>query len=125
MAERTIVVTGVAGYWGGRVARRLVGEPGVQVIGIDVKEPAGSIQRVDFVAADLRSRLLAEFLQVAGVDTVCHLKFKEVAANSDAAHQQNVGAAKALLAACVAAGVEQVVLKSSTTVYGANPSNSA
>lgn len=125
MAERTIVVTGVAGYWGGRVARRLLSEPGVQVIGIDVKEPAEAIHGMDFVAADLRSTLLAEFLQVAGVDTVCHLRFKEVTTNSDAAYQQNVAATKALLAACVSAGVGHVVLKSSTTVYGANPSNSA
>jgi UDP-glucose 4-epimerase len=125
MAERTIVITGVAGYWGGRVARRLLAEPAVQVIGIDVKEPAESIPALDFVAADLRSPLLAEFLQIAGVDTVCHLKFKEVTANSDAAYQQNVAATKALLAACVTAGVSHVVLKSSTTVYGANPTNSA
>jgi UDP-glucose 4-epimerase len=125
MAERTIVVTGVAGYWGGRVARRLLAEPGAQVIGIDVKEPAEYVSGLDFVAADLRSSLLAEFLQAAGVDTVCHLKFKEATTNSDATYQHNVTATKALLAACVEAGVSHVVLKSSTTVYGANPSNSA
>lgn len=125
MPERTVVVTGAAGYWGGQVARRLLAEPDGKVIGIDVREPAETIPGLEFVRADLGSRLLAEFLRVAGVDTVCHLSFRESAANSDALYQSNVAATKALLTACAQAGVQRVVIKSSTTVYGANPSNDA
>jgi UDP-glucose 4-epimerase len=122
---KVILVTGVAGYWGARVARRLLAEPDIQVIGLDVREPQTFMEGLEFVPADLNSSLLAEFFQVARVDTVCHLKFTETLQDSEAAYTANVAAAKALLTACVQAGVRKAVLKSSTTVYGANPSNSA
>ena len=36
MAEqRVVLVDGVAGYWGGRVAERLLAEPDLHVIGLD------------------------------------------------------------------------------------------
>jgi UDP-glucose 4-epimerase len=59
------------------------------------------------------------------VDAVCHLAFREVIEAGDGTTEFNVDGAARLVEACLTAGVSQVVLKSSTTVYGANPTNSA
>ena len=91
MTEKTVVlVTGVAGYWGARVAARLADEPGTHVIGLDVEPPRTQIEGLDFVQADVRNPLLAELLATEGVDTVCHLAFVETARPSDAAFDLNV-----------------------------------
>jgi UDP-glucose 4-epimerase len=73
--ERVVLVTGVAGYWGARVAARLEAEGAVHVIGLDAQQPAGGRNSLDFILADVRNPLLAELLKVERVDTVCHLAF--------------------------------------------------
>jgi UDP-glucose 4-epimerase len=123
--EKAILVTGVAGYWGARVAERLVTEAGCHVIGLDVGHPPGKIQGLDFIQADVRNPLLVDLLKSEAVDTVCHLAFVETDRPSEAAFDANVVGTGRLLGACVEAGVRKVVLKSSTAVYGARPSNSA
>jgi nucleoside-diphosphate-sugar epimerase len=78
MAERkVVVVTGVAGYWGGRVANRLAAEPGWQVIGLDADVPRTAPQGLDTIRADVRNPALAALLRAEAVDTVCHLAFEE------------------------------------------------
>jgi UDP-glucose 4-epimerase len=133
MVEQCVVlVTGVAGYWGGRVARRLLGEPGYRVLGLDNEPPqaesrrhSSAIEGLDFVPADVRNPLLGELLETAGVDIVCHLAFVETVRPSQAAFDLNVTGTVQLLEACAQAGVRKVVLKSSTAVYGARPDNPA
>ncbi len=126
MAEtKVILVTGVAGYWGARVAARVVAEMGYHVVGVDVEPPEKEIKGLDFVQADVRNPLLEELLKAEGVDTVCHLVFVETAQPSEVAFDVNVMGTSQVLSACVEAGVRKVVLKSSTAVYGARPSNSA
>ncbi len=119
------VVTGVSGYWGGRLAARLLKEPGVKVIGLDVKVPEIEIPGLDFIQADVRSPLLAELLRSEDVSALCHLDFLELAEKSEKAFQHNVLGAMHVLGACAEAGVDRVVLRSSTAVYGAHPDNSA
>lgn len=126
MAEKTVVlVTGVAGYWGARVAARLLDDPGTHVIGLDVEPAASPIEGLDFVQADVRNPLLGELLAAEGVEAVCHLAFAETARPSDAAFDLNVLGTIKLLEACAGAGVRKGVLKSSTAVYGARPGNPA
>jgi UDP-glucose 4-epimerase len=123
--EGAILVTGVAGYWGARVAERLVAEVGCHVIGLDVEQPPDRIQELDFIQADIRNPLLVDLLKSEGVDTVCHMAFVETGRPSEAAFDANVVGTGKLLGACATAGVRKVVLKSSTAVYGARPTNSA
>ncbi len=126
MGDKTVVlVTGVAGYWGRRVAARLLEAPGIHVIGLDREPPRTKVEALDFVPADVRNPLLVELLQVEGVDAVCHLAFAETARPSQAAFDLNVTGTVKLLEACAGAGVRKVVLKSSTAVYGARPGNDA
>jgi UDP-glucose 4-epimerase len=123
--DGAILVTGVAGYWGFRVAARLLDHPGRRVIGLDAEQPAREIDGLDFIQADVRNPLLAELLEVAGVSRVCHLAFAETARPSEGAFDLNVMGTAQVLRHCAQSGVRKVVLKSSTAVYGARPSNPA
>ena len=120
---RTVVVTGVSGTWGRRVAAQLLERPGVRVLGIDrragERPPAG----LDFVKADVRNPLLVELLRVEQADTVIHLAFRERQWRREPDFDSNVLGTMELLGACAEAGVRHVVLKSSMAVYGARPDN--
>ena len=74
---RTVVVTGVSGYWGRRVARQLLAEPNLRVLGIDARPPQQTERGLDFIKADIRNPLLSDLLRVEGVDTVVHLAWRE------------------------------------------------
>ncbi|MCI0477755.1 MAG: NAD-dependent epimerase/dehydratase family protein, partial [Anaerolineales bacterium] len=121
--ERVIVVTGVASYWGNRVATRLLEQDDVHVIGIDDEPPQENVDGLDFIQADLRNPLLVELLQQEQAETVIHLKFRETLTPSESGFEQNVMGTAKLLGACGEAGVARVILKSSTMVYGARPDN--
>ena len=121
--KRVVLVTGVAGYWGARVATRLA-EESYHVLGVDREPPAAEIEGLDFIAADIRNPLLMDLMQSEGVDTVCHLAFVEATQPSQAAFDLNVTGTTKVLEACAKAGVRKVVLKSSMAVYGARPGNS-
>lgn len=123
--DKVILVTGVAGFWGRRVAAKLLEAPGMQVIGLDPGEPDEKIQGLDFIQADIRNPLLLDLLKAEQVDTVCHLFFMEGIRPSEAAFDANVMGTMKLFAACREAGVRKIVLKSSTSVYGARPENPA
>ena len=123
--KKTILVTGVAGAWGARAAARLMREAGLHVIGLDSEPPAEAIEGLDFVRADVRNPLLIDLLKTEQVDTVCHLAFAETARPSEAASDLNVMGTTKVLDACAGAAVRKVVLKSSTAVYGARPTNAA
>jgi UDP-glucose 4-epimerase len=125
MAEKVVVVTGVTGYWGTRFAARLATEAGYHVIGLDREPPTDEVEDFDFIQADVRNPLLVELFRAEGVDTVVHLAFAETIRLSEAAFDLNVMGTTKLLSACQQAGVRKAVLKSSTAVYGARPSNSA
>ncbi|MDL1895885.1 NAD-dependent epimerase/dehydratase family protein [Anaerolineae bacterium CFX7] len=121
--ERIILVTGAAGYWGNRVATRLLDQDDAHVIGIDDTTPQHTVDGLDFIQADLRNPLLVELLQEEQVETVIHLKFRETLTPSESSFEQNVMGTAKLLGACAEAGVARVILKSSQMVYGARPDN--
>lgn len=125
MKNQVVLVTGVSGYWGRRTAARLIDEPGLHVIGLDPEVPAPEIKGLDFIQADVHNGLLTDLLRQEKVTTVCHLAFVESDRPSEAAFEANVMGTMKLLGACADAGVGKVVLKSSTLVYGAAPTNSA
>lgn len=139
MADKEVIlVTGVAGYWGQRVAEKLLAEtpPDVEgngagprrryhVIGIDVEPPEKELDGLDFIQADVRNPLLVDLLVAENVHAVCHLVFNESARPNEAAFDLNVMGVMKLLGACAEAGVRKVILKSSMMVYGALPGNPA
>lgn len=123
--KKIVLVTGVADYWGDRVARQLAADTNNQVIGLDVEEPKVEIKGLNFIQADIRSPLLADLLKAEHVDTVCHLKFVESDKPDEADFEINVFGSMKVLGACVQAHVHKVIIISTTAVYGAHPDNSS
>lgn len=125
MAEqRVVLVTGVAGFWGGRMAAELHARPDLHVIGLDDKPPEQDINGLDFIQTDIRNPVIAELLREEVVDTVYHLAFSESERPNEATFDLNVMGTMKLLGMCAEGGVRKVVLKSSTMIYGAQPTNS-
>jgi UDP-glucose 4-epimerase len=135
--KELILITGVAGYWGARIAKRLIelsglkdstkpaGTHGLHIIGVDIDAPNPPIQDLDFIQADIRNPLIVELLKSEGIKTVCHLVFMDSAKPDEASFDINVVGTMKILSACGEAGVRKVVLKSSTAVYGACQTNPA
>lgn len=122
---QVVLITGVADYWGARVAARLARLPEVRVLGIDSHAPRHKIEGMDFIQTDIRNPLLVALLRSEKVDTVCHLTFNERRRKSESDFDLNVMGTMKVFGACREAGVRKIVLKSSTDVYGAHPDNPA
>lgn len=121
--RRNILVTGVSGSWGGLVARRLLAESGVHVLGIDRRVPGHPVAGLDFVKADVRNPLLGELMAAEGVDAVVHLAFRERQWRREEDFDSNVLGTMQLIGSCAEAEVRHIVLKSTMAVYGALPSH--
>jgi UDP-glucose 4-epimerase len=124
------MVTGVARYLGARFARMLGDDPAVgRVVGIDVIPPTHDLGHCEFVRADIRNPIVAKVIMQAKVDTVVHMNVLATPLDAGGRAPQkeiNVIGTMQLLAACQKAPtVQRLVVKSSTTVYGASPRDPA
>jgi UDP-glucose 4-epimerase len=127
---RVVLVTGVSRYLRGKMARILTDDPSVErVIGVDVVTPTGDIGGADFVRADIRNPIIGKVISTAGVDTVVHMGViatPRQAGGRTPMKEINVIGTMQLLAACQkAASVTKLVVKSSTSIYGAGPADPA
>ncbi|MBA2282019.1 MAG: NAD-dependent epimerase/dehydratase family protein [Actinomycetota bacterium] len=121
---RRVLVTGLATFWGGRVAQHLERDPSVDVIvGLDRHEPTVELERTEYVRSDENYSILARIVKATKVDTIVHtfLMMDSSGVKSRTIHEINVIGTMNLFAAASAAGstVRDVVVKSSTLVYGA------
>ena len=127
---RVVLVTGVARHLGGRLAQLLQEDPRVdRVIGVDVVPPTADLGRAEFVRADIRNPIISKVISSASVDTVVHMSVLAQAGHAGGRtimKEVNVIGTMQLLAACQKApSVRKLVVKSSTTVYGASPKDPA
>lgn len=131
----TVVVTGVGGSLGQRVARLLVEREDVdRVVGVDLVAPAWSHTKLDTRVADLADPPPAridgsgdELVEVfKEADGIIHLAWtapgEDIALDADTSGA-NRRATSRVLAVTADAGIEKVVFVSSATVYGAWPDN--
>jgi nucleoside-diphosphate-sugar epimerase len=123
MAMTTCAITGVSGFLGQGLLRRLTGSGDVErVVGLDVRKSAFrprelELHLVDVVGSDLRPLL-------EGTDVLVHLAgVHDAIPDEDLMVRVNVAGTRAVLEAAGAAGVAKVVLVSSAAVYGAWPNN--
>ena len=122
---RVVLVTGVAGQLGAAAARRLADDAEVdKVVGVDVLPPRGDIEGVRFVRADIRNPVIAKVLAVEDVDTVLHMSVLAIPGRGGGRgtlKETNVIGTMQLLAACQrSSSIRNLVLMSSTSVYGAS-----
>jgi GDP-4-dehydro-6-deoxy-D-mannose reductase len=107
------VVTGARGFVGRHLTRHL-GELGVEIASLDVDDA----RPVDITDPDAVARRIAE----ESPDVVYHLAAQSHVGESwtggDALTQVNVGGTRAVVDACVAAGVERVLVVGSAEQYG-------
>jgi UDP-glucose 4-epimerase len=122
---RRVLITGLSSFWGGRIAESMEQDPDVEVIvGLDTREPTVKLERTEFVRADQSYSIVSRIVQATQVDTILHtfLVVDSTRADGRTLHEQNVIGTMNLLAAAGAPGssVRQVVVKSSTLVYGSS-----
>ena len=110
------------------MAQALESDPEVEMIlGMGTREPTVPLERAEFVRADQTYSILSRIVRATQVDTIVHtfLVVDSTRVPSRAMHEINVIGTMNLLAAAGQAGspVRQVVVKSSTLVYGSAASD--
>ena len=119
----TVAVTGVSGYLGQGLVKRLAADASVErILGFDVRPPGASHPKLVFDEVDVRNPGLEARLE--GVDCVVHLAFVMDPIRDEALMRDvNVNGSQNVFKAAGRAGVPRVVYASSATVYGAHPDN--
>ena len=125
---RRVLVTGGGGYLGRQVVAALAGRDAV--VSLDVRELAQGerLPGVVYASADIRDPALVELMRLHGIDTVVHLAaIVTPGRRSDRAFEYavDVDGTKNVLDACLATGVDQLIVSSSGAAYGYHPDNPA
>ena len=132
MGMTGVAITGVAGFLGQGLVRRLAGgsSPGIPggtgvspgIIGLDVADPAFRPRELEMHRVDVTRAELVPLLE--GVEVLVHLAgVHDAIPDEDLMARVNVTGTRRVLEAAGAAGVGKVILVSSATVYGAWPNN--
>ena len=127
MTTRRVLITGVSGPLGARLATRLAADPAVEsVVGLDTRRPPGALaDRITYVEADLRRGDLAPILRVAAPHVVIHhdiVQWPEPGRSRGSLHELNVvGTLQLLAAASEVPSLRQLVVRSSASIYGSAP----
>ena len=121
---RRIAVTGVSGYIGTLLARRLSAHPDVDaIIGVDSRTPRDPPPKLRFYMQDVTGPM-DDLFAAERVDAAVHLAFVVRPRREEwDTRRINVEGTRNLLHACLQAGVRQIVYFSSAAAYGAHPDN--
>ena len=111
-----------------RLAKRLERDPLVEhLVGVDLDEPPIPIDGLEFVRADIRNPLIARVLEATKVDTIVHTNItsshRRFGGRSQMKESNVIGTMQLMASAQRAESVKNVVVKSSTAVYGSAPAD--
>ena len=124
--KRRVLITGVSGFLGLRLAKRLEQSENVEhIVGVDLEEPPIDIKGLEFIRADIRNPLVARVLETTEVDTLVHTNITSSPARFGGRSQMKennvIGTLQLLAAAQRAERLNKVIMKSSSAVYGSSP----
>jgi nucleoside-diphosphate-sugar epimerase len=120
MGMAGVAITGVAGFLGQGLLRRLAG--GDRIVGLDVADSASRPRELEMHLVDVTRSDLVPLLE--GIEVLVHLAgVHDAIPDDDLMARVNVVGTGRVLEAAAAAGVRRVILVSSATVYGAWPNN--
>jgi UDP-glucose 4-epimerase len=118
------LITGGSGYIGGRLNDLLTQRDDTEVVNLDLRPPAVPRPRTRFVRMDVRDRGMRALLEAERPDAVVHLAFVlNPIRDEHKMYDIDVNGTQNVLEASTAAGVQQLLVASSTTAYGAFPDN--
>jgi UDP-glucose 4-epimerase len=126
-----ILVTGSNGYLGRQVVEALAGQHGGRpelIVGVDLREPPADkrLPGVVYAQGDIRSADLEGLLRTHRIKQVVHLAAivtPPQGSDRELEYEVDVVGTRRLLQACVAAGVEQILISSSGAAYGYHADN--
>jgi UDP-glucose 4-epimerase len=120
-----VMITGIAGGQGRRLARNLLSRSArYQIFGVDRTAWEGRPQEIGMEVVDLRKRKLEDVIRRERPEAIVHLAYiRHFAAHPAVRHEVNVNGTKRLLEFAISHGVKQIVICSSSYVYGALPEN--
>ena len=123
MSASRVLVTGVASYWGSRLAQALESFESIEaIIGVDSQDPTRELERTEFVRVSNQHSLIQRIVRAAEIDTVVdtRLMANSVMASPRITHENNVIGTMNILAACTGRGspVRKFIYKSSAHYYG-------
>ena len=126
---RVIAITGAASFLGRKLIASLLARDDVaKIVAIDIFQVEHSDPRFCYYKVDLSlpntGSLLTKIFTKEKVDTLMHLVFIfSLVRRSTLAHELEAIGTMHLLDACTESGVNRIILRSSTMIYGARPQN--
>ncbi|MBI5589947.1 MAG: NAD-dependent epimerase/dehydratase family protein [Deltaproteobacteria bacterium] len=119
-----ILVTGAAGYIGGRMVEILCQKDWVKtVVGTDIKPANQKFSKYQFIKRDILESM-DDIIGQNKIDTVVHTAYVLPPIHDKKQMEDiNKGGTRNVLDACVKAGIKQILYTSSTTAYGFYPNN--
>jgi len=120
-----VAITGAAGYFGRKIIERLHGRNDVEYIfGISRRSFEHSYEKLEYRRMDVRDGRLKNIFKEKEIDAIIHLAFVlNPIHDEQEMHDININGARNVLEAAEFAGVERIIMTSSTMVYGAWPDN--
>lgn len=114
-----VLVTGIAGRIGNRVAERLLSD-GHEVIGIDRRPWPLAPEGVQMFEADIRKRAAEDVFRKCRPEAVIHMAtVSHLMARSEERYRINLGGTRAVFDHCRAHGVQHAIFVGRHTYYGA------
>ncbi len=121
-----VLITGISGGQGQLIAQHLLASEKVKyrVYGVDRKPWPGRPREIRMTVADIGTRKFEDIVRKVKPDSIVHLaSVRHFRVHPAIRHEVNVVGTKKLIDFAVEHGVRQVIVNSSSYVYGALPDN--